>query len=188
MSNRLKNRKVAILMTDGFEEVEYTEPRKALEEEGAEITVISLKKGEIRAWDKDKWGNIYEADREIGEVGSEEFDALMLPGGVMNPDNLRQNAEAVSFVTDFICDMKPIAAICHAPQILIETAMINGRKMTSYPSIKTDLINAGVKWVDTEVQVDRGLVTSRRPDDIPAFNKKMIEEFLEGRHASTESA
>lgn len=182
MSNELKGKKIAILATDGFEEVELTKPRKALHAAGAQTYIVSPKNGKIKAWDHTNWSNEYEVDITLDEVESEEFDNLFLPGGVLNPDQLRMNDKAIQFVTGFLHAGKPIAAICHGPQILIETKELDGRKMTSYPSIKTDLINAGVNWVDEEVVVDQGLTTSRRPEDIPAFNDKMLEEFREGVH------
>lgn len=182
MSNPLANRKVAILMTDGFEEVEFTEPNKALRDAGATVTVITPGKKQAKAWAKTDWGDTYSADLALEDAKCEDFDALMLPGGVMNPDNLRTNMAAVHFVSDFIKTKKPLAAICHAPQLLTETGLISGMTMTSYPSVQTDLKNAGAKWVDQEVVVDSGIVTSRKPDDLPAFNKKMIEEFCEGKH------
>lgn len=182
MSKKLEDKKIAILATDGFEEVELSEPRKALKEAGAKTYIISPKSGTIKAWNHTNWGDTYEVDRTLDEVSAEDFDNLLLPGGVLNPDQLRMNDKAVQFVSGFLHAGKPIAAICHGPQILIETKELAGKKMTSYPSIKTDLINAGVKWVDEEVVVDQGLTTSRNPDDIPAFNNKMIEEFYEGIH------
>ncbi len=182
MNNILKDKKVAILATDGFEELELTEPRKALEREGASIEIISPSSGSIKAWDHDHWSNEYTVDKTLEEADAGEYHALLLPGGVMNPDNLRMNKEAVAFTKSFFEAGKPIAAICHGPWTLIETGALNGRKVTSYPSIKTDLINAGAEWVDEEVVVDSGLVTSRNPDDIPAFSRKMVEEFCEGVH------
>lgn len=178
----LEGVRVAILSADGFEQSELFEPKKALEKAGAEVQIISLKKGKITGWDKKDWGKSIEVDEVVSAVSPDDFDALMLPGGVINPDKLRSNEEAVEFVEGFFEAGKPIAAICHGPQTLIETGYLEGRKMTSYKSIKTDLINAGAKWVDKEVVCDQGLVTSRQPDDIPAFNKKMIEEFAEGPH------
>jgi protease I len=178
----LSNRKIAILTEEGFEQVELTSPKDALKEAGATVDVISPKSGRVKAWDKTNWGIEVDVDKQLDEVSPDDYDALVLPGGVLNPDKLRQNKEAVAFVTSFLEAGKPIAAICHGPQTLIETGMLKGRKMTSYPSLQTDLKNAGVKWVDEEVVVDNGLVTSRRPDDLPAFNKKMVEEFAEGVH------
>lgn len=172
---------IAILLTDGFEEVELTKPREALEDAGATTHLISPQK-DIRAWNEKEWGGKYEADVLLDEANSKDYDGLMLPGGVLNPDKLRMNDTAIKFISDFMGEGKPIAAICHGPQLLIETGKLKGRRMTSYPAIKTDLMNAGVNWVDEEVVVDEGLVTSRDPGDIPAFNKKMIEEFREGVH------
>lgn len=169
-------------MTDGFEEIEFTEPNKALRDAGAEVTVVTPGKKEVKAWAKTDWGDTYSADLSVEDADSREFDALMLPGGVMNPDNMRTNEAAIRFISDFIKNKKPIAAICHAPQIFTETGLVEGMTMTSYPSVQTDLKNAGVNWVDQEVVVDRGIVTSRKPDDIPAFNAKMVEEFCEGQH------
>jgi protease I len=179
----LKGKKVAILSTDGFEQSELFEPKKALEQAGASVQVISLKAGEIKGWNEKNWGDSIQVDAVLGEIDAEQFDALMLPGGVINPDKLRMEEKAVQFVKAFAAAGKPIAAICHGPQTLIETGMLIGRTMTSWPSLKTDLINAGANWVDEEVVCDDGLVTSRKPADIPAFNRKMIEEFAEGIHS-----
>jgi protease I len=178
----LENRRVAILTEEGFEQVELTSPKTALKEAGAMVDVISPKAGKIKAWDKTNWGIEVDVDKQLDEVSPDNYDALVLPGGVLNPDKLRQNKDAVAFVSAFLDEGKPIAAICHGPQMLIETGMIKGRKLTSYPSLQTDLKNAGAHWVDEEVVVDNGLVTSRRPDDLVAFNKKMVEEFAEGVH------
>ncbi|MBA2610997.1 MAG: type 1 glutamine amidotransferase [Bacteroidetes bacterium] len=182
MEKKLSGKKIAIIVTDGFEQSEFEKPKQALEEQGAKIDVISLEKGKIKAWKDKNWGDEFEVTATIEEVESGDYDALVLPGGVMNPDKLRVNNNVVDFVADFLDEGKPIAAICHGPWTLIETHNIEGRRMTSFPSIKTDLINAGVKWVDEEVVVDEGLVTSRSPKDLPAFCKKMIEEFAEGVH------
>jgi protease I len=182
MKQQLTGKKVAILATDGFEQSELLEPRQALEEAGAETVVVSLEEGEITAWDEDDWGESVEVDQTLDQADPEEFDALMLPGGVQNPDKLRTIPEAVEFVKAFFEAGKPVAAICHAPQLLIEADVVKGRRLTSFPSLKTDLLNAGANWVDEEVVVDNGLVTSRRPADIPAFNAKLIEEIGEGRH------
>jgi protease I len=178
----LSNKKVAILTEEGFEQVELTSPLEALKEAGATVHVISPEGGEIKAWDQTNWGITITADKKLEEVSPDDYDALVLPGGVLNPDKLRQHKDAVAFVSAFLDEGKPVAAICHGPQTLIETGMISGRTMTSYPSLKTDLKNAGVNWVDEEVVADKGLVTSRTPADLPAFNKKMIEEILEGQH------
>ena len=178
----LINRKVAILTEEGFEQVELTSPKEALETAGASVDVISPKGGKVKAWDKTNWGIEINVDKVLSDVSPDDYDALVLPGGVLNPDKLRQNNEAVAFVSSFLEEGKPVAAICHGPQMLIETGMLKGRKLTSYPSLQTDLINAGADWVDEEVVVDNGLVTSRTPADLEAFNKKAIEEFAEGVH------
>jgi protease I len=178
----LNNRRVAILTEEGFEQVELTSPKQALEEAGATVDVVSPKTGKIKAWDKTNWGIEIDVDRNLSDASPDDYDALVLPGGVLNPDKLRQNKEAVAFVSAFLDEGKPVAAICHGPQILIETGMIGGRTLTSYPSLETDLKNAGAHWIDQEVVVDNGLVTSRRPDDLEAFNRKAIEEISEGAH------
>lgn len=180
--NELSGKKVAILVADGFEQVEMTDPRKALEDAGAETHLISLKTGTVRGWKHTEWGDTFHVDLSLDQAQPDDYDALLLPGGVMNPDKLRRNPDAVGFVRAFMEAHKPIAAICHGPWTLIETGMIRGREMTSYESIQTDLKNAGAKWVDRPVVVDNGLVTSRKPDDLPQFNAKMIEEFAEGIH------
>jgi protease I len=184
MENKLNGKTVAILIADGFEQSEFEKPLEALKEEGATVDIISLKKGTVRAWSKKDWGEEFEATVAIEDAHSGDYDALVLPGGVMNPDTLRSNPDVISFVKDFLEDEKPVAAICHGPWTLIETGLLKGRKMTSYHSIKTDLINAGVNWVDEEVVVDDGLVTSRSPKDLPAFCKKMVEEITEGIHSA----
>jgi len=182
MSQDLSGKKIAILATDGFEQSELFEPKLALEKAGADIDIVSVRGKEIKAWNKMDWGKTIAVDVLLGDAIASHYDALMLPGGVMNPDQLRKEKVAVDFVKDFFEEGKPIAAICHAPQLLIETDCLRGRKLTSYASIKTDLINAGAEWIDDEVVVDNGLVTSRTPSDLPAFCKKMIEEFAEGKH------
>lgn len=169
-------------MTDGFEEVEYTTPADALKNQGAEVEIVSDKPGLLVAWDHTDWGKEYQVDRTLNEADPDDYDGLMLPGGVLNPDKLRQNRKAIEWIKSFFERGAPVAAICHGPQLLIETGALGGRTLTSYPSIKTDLKNAGARWVDKEVVVDQGLVTSRNPDDLPAFTKKMIEEFCEGAH------
>lgn len=179
----LSNKKVAILTEEGFEQIELTSPLEALKEAGAQVDVISPKSGKIKAWNHTDWGIEIEVDKELSVVSPDDYDALMLPGGVLNPDKLRQNKEAIAFVSAFLDEGKPVAAICHGPQVLIETGMLSGRSLTSYPSLETDLKNAGADWTNEEVVVDNGLVTSRNPDDLPAFNKKMIEEIAEGVHA-----
>lgn len=179
----LSNKNVAILTEEGFEQVELTSPKQALEQAGATVHIISPKSGKIKAWDTTNWGIEIEVDIVLSDANPDDYDALVLPGGVMNPDKLRQNKDAVAFVSAFLDEGKPVAAICHGPQTLIETGMISGRKMTSFPSLQTDLKNAGVEWVDEEVVVDNGLVTSRKPADLEAFNRKTIEEIAEGVHA-----
>ena len=181
--NSLENVKVAILATDGFEQSELLEPRKALEDAGAKVSIVSLKAGTIKAWKHTEWGEEIPVDITVDEADASEFDALLLPGGVMNPDRLRADAAAVSFVRQMGEAGKPIAAICHGPWTLIDADLVHGRTLTSWPSLQADLTNAGAQWVNEEVVVDNGLVTSRKPDDIPAFNAKMLEEFAEGRHA-----
>lgn len=181
-ANRLQGKKVAILLTNGFEQVEMTEPRKALQDAGATTHLISLNEGDVKGWDETDWGDTFSTDLPLDGADPAQYDALMLPGGVMNPDKLRMAPKAVQFVRHFFEHKKPVAAICHAPIMLIEAGVVKGRKLTSYPSIKTDLINAGANWIDEEVVTDQGLVTSRKPDDIPAFNRKMIEEIREGIH------
>jgi protease I len=181
----LSNKKVAVLTEEGFEQVELTSPVEALKNAGATVHIISPKSGQVKAWDKTDWGITVNVDKELSEVSPDDYDALVLPGGVLNPDKLRQNKDAVAFVSAFLDEAKPLAAICHGPQILIETGMISGRRLTSYPSLQTDLKNAGAQWSDEEVVVDNGLVTSRTPADLPAFNKKMIEEISEGAHIET---
>jgi protease I len=188
MNNKLDGVRVAILATDGFEQSELFEPKKALEEAGAQVSVVSLETGEIKGWNHTNWGASIEVDLTVDEAAADDFDALQLPGGVMNPDKLRMNEKAVGFVKAFFDAGKPVGAICHAPWTLIEAGVVKGRTVTSYESIKTDLENAGAKWVDAEVVTDNGLVTSRKPDDIPAFNEKIIEEFAEGIHRRQRSA
>ena len=175
----LSNCTVAILTEEGFEQVELTSPKEALEAAGATVHVISPKTGKIKAWNETDWGIEIDVDKELTSVSPDDYDALVLPGGVLNPDKLRQNKDAIAFVSAFLDEKKPVAAICHGPQLLIETAMIKGFKMTSYPSLQTDLTNAGANWVDEEVVVDRGLITSRTPADLEAFNNQVIEELSE---------
>lgn len=177
----LTNIKVALLTDNGFEEVELTSPKAALEAAGATVHIISQQQT-VKGWDKDHWGINVTTDVELQHANPEDYDALLLPGGVMNPDKMRTEKAYVDFAQHFLETAKPIAAICHAPQLLIETGMLAGRNMTSYRSLQTDLKNAGVIWEDKEVVTDNGLVTSRSPEDLPAFNKKMIEEFAEGQH------
>jgi protease I len=182
MAGRLDGKRVAILATDGFEQVELTEPRKALMEAGATVQVVSPKEGEIQGYNHHDKGDTVRVDLALERADPSEFDALMLPGGVINPDQLRMERRAVEFVRRFFEQGKPVAAICHGPWLLVEAGVVDGRTVTSWPSIRTDLRNAGAQVVDQEVVTDEGLVTSRKPDDIPAFNAKMIEEFAEGPH------
>lgn len=185
MARDVKGKKVAVLVDNGFEEVELTSPMNALEKAGVEAHVISPQNDKVKAWNEDNWGIEVPVDKALDSVSPEDYDMLLLPGGVMNPDHLRTNKKAVQFAQHFLEQGKPVAAICHGPWTLIETGMLDGRTLTSYPSLQTDLKNAGVNWVDKEVVVDNGLVTSRKPDDLDAFNKKMLEELAEGKHATT---
>ncbi|PUZ26615.1 protease I [Chitinophaga costaii] len=182
MEKQLSNKKVAIVITDGFEEVEFTAPKQALEDAGAQVHVIAPKAGKVKAWASTNWGGEYAVDKTIDAVNAQDYDALVLPGGVMNPDKLRVIPAVVAFVGGFFNAGKPIAAICHGPWTLLETGELKGRTVTSWPSLKTDLQNAGAQWVDQEVVTDHGLVTSRKPEDLPAFCKKMVEEIAEGVH------
>ncbi|MGG6239777.1 type 1 glutamine amidotransferase domain-containing protein [Nodosilinea sp. AN01ver1] len=182
MAQELKNRKVAILATDGFEQVELTEPKQALEKAGAQVHVVAPHGDSIQGWNHHDKGDKVAVDRTLDQVKPSDYDALVLPGGVLNPDQLRTNEQAVQFVRAFFADSKPVGAICHGPWTLVEAGVVKGRKVTSWPSLKTDLSNAGANWVDQEVVVDQGLVTSRNPGDIPAFNSKIVEEFCEGKH------
>lgn len=179
-SKSLSDKKIAILATNGFEKSELFEPKKALENAGAETDVISIKSGKIKSWDKKDWGKTVDVDVVLKKASADDYDALVLPGGVMNPDQLRINEDAIAFIQAFVQAGKPIAAICHGPWTLIEAGGVEGKKMTSWPSLKTDLENAGAKWVDQEVVVDGFLVTSRKPDDIPAFNEKFIALVASG--------
>jgi protease I len=188
MADKLAGKKVAILAADGFEEVELTKPRKALDDAGAKTIVVSLKSGKIQGMNHADKGETVAVDLTLAEVKPQEFDALLIPGGLMNPDTLRSTDEALEFVRHFFRQGKPVAAICHAAWVLIDAEVVSGRTITSWPAIKTDVRNAGATWVDEDVVVDNGLVTSRKPDDIPAFNEKMIEEFGEGRHPVASNA
>lgn len=188
MGTKLSGKKVAILAADGFEEVELTKPKKALEDAGAETSVISIKPGKIQGMNHADKGDTVAVDLTLADARPEDFDALMIPGGLMNPDTLRSTKEALEFVRPFFTEGKPVAAICHGPWVLIDAGVLRGRTLTSWPAIKNDVRNAGGNWVDQEVVVDNGLVTSRKPDDIPAFNARMIEEFCEGRHKAASSA
>jgi protease I len=170
-------------VANGFEQVELTEPKRALEEAGATVLIVSPEPGNVKGWQHTDWGDEFDANVPLDQAQAEDFDALVLPGGVMNPDRLRRNEWALQFVRAFMESGKPIGAICHGPWTLIDAGVVPGRKMTSYESIQADLRNAGAMWVDEEVVVDRGLVTSRKPDDIPAFSRKLVEEIAEGVHA-----
>ncbi|MBC8101662.1 MAG: type 1 glutamine amidotransferase [Cytophagales bacterium] len=183
MEQVLRGKCVAILIADGFEQVELTEPKQALEMAGAMTVIVSTAEGQtVKGWQHDHWGDEFAIDQMISNANVEDYDALLLPGGVMNPDKLRADKEAVAFVKSFFDAEKPVAAICHGPWVLAEADVLRGRSLTSYPSIRTDLKNAGADWSDQEVVADRGLVTSRSPDDLPAFNRKMIEAFAQERH------
>ncbi|MGU3407642.1 type 1 glutamine amidotransferase domain-containing protein [Methylobacterium brachiatum] len=187
-SETLNDLKVAILVTDGFEQIEMTEPRKALDEAGAETRLVSPKDGRVKAWNFTDWGGTFPVDMPLDSARSEDFDALLLPGGVINPDMLRALPEAVAFVKAFFDARKPVASICHGPWTIIEAGAARGRRLTSWPSLMTDLKNAGAEWVDEEVVVDQGLVMSRKPDDIPAFNPEVIKLFASARGPSRQAA
>lgn len=182
---KLSDKKVAILTENGFEEVELTSPKKALEEAGAKVDIVSPQTEKVKGWDHDHWSIELPVDVRLDKASADDYDALVIPGGVINPDKMRINKDCVEFAQQFLESGKPVAAICHGPQLLIETGLVNGRNMTSYPSVRTDLENAGAFWEDREVVVDNGLVTSRSPEDLEAFNKKMIEEISEGKHSPT---
>jgi len=176
------SKRVAILATDGFEESELKSPKEAIEQQGWTADIVSLKSGSIKSWAEKNWGPEYTVNNVVTDVSASQYHALVLPGGVINPDKLRTNEDALAFVKDFFDQKKPVAAICHGPWTLINAGVVDGRKVTSFKSISQDLINAGAQWEDSEVVVDQGLVTSRTPDDLPAFNKKLIEEIKEGKH------
>jgi protease I len=185
MDDKLKGKKIAILVADGFEQIELTAPREALEAEGAITEIVSPADTEVQGWSHDEKADAFAVDMPLSRARSDDYDALLLPGGVRNPDQLRQMTRALEFVDGFFATGKPVAAICHASWTLIDAGVVDGRKMTSWPSLKTDLRNAGADWVDRDVVVDKGLVSSRKPADIPAFNKKMIETFAEGRQGAS---
>jgi protease I len=182
MAGKLDGKTIAILATDGVEQVELSEPRKALEQEGARTELVSLEPGRIQGVDHLDKGETFEVDTTVADADPARYDGLLLPGGVANPDFLRADEQAVAFVRAFVEQDKPVAAICHGPWTLVEAGVVAGRTLTSWPSLRTDIRNAGGEWVDEEVHVDNGLVTSRKPDDLPAFCAKMVEEFCEGRH------
>ena len=178
----LSEKKVAILTENGFEESELTSPKKAMEDAGIKVDIVSPQAKKVKAWNHDHWSIELPVNVNVADANPEDYDALVVPGGVLNPDLMRLNNDCINFAKSFLEAGKPVAAICHGPQLLIETGLLRGRKMTSYPSVKTDLINAGVNWYDKEVVVDKGLVTSRSPKDLEAFNKKLLEEIREGVH------
>jgi protease I len=183
MAGELQGKRIAFLMSnEGVEQVEFTEPRKAVEKAGAEVDVIATEAGEIQAVDHLDKSDTFQADKSTSEAKADDYDGVVLPGGVANPDNLRMDKDAVRFLREFFAAGKPVGAICHAPWMLVEADVVDGRKVTSFPSLQTDVRNAGGNWVDEEVVVDSGLVTSRKPDDLPAFNAKIVEEFAEGVH------
>lgn len=182
MSEPLRDKRIAALVDDGFEESELLEPKRALEAAGAKVDIVSSQVFRVTGWQDGDWSQGVNVEYRLDDANPDEYDGLLLPGGVMNADKLRADSAAVRFVKSFVDSGKPIAAICHAPWTLIEAGGVKGRRMTSWPSLATDLRNAGANWVDEECVVDNGLVTARKPDDIPAFNEKMIEEFIEGRH------
>lgn len=188
MAANLSGKKIAILATDGVEQVELTEPRKALEGAGARTELISPKPDQIKAWKFKEWGDNLKVDKRVDEVRPQDYDALLLPGGAMNPDHLRMDSGAVDFVRQFVSTGKPVAAICHGPWTLIEAGVVAGKTMTSWPSVKTDLRNAGANWVDREVVTDGQFITSRKPDDIPAFSHALIEAVSRGTQQARAAA
>lgn len=184
----LSGKRIAILATNGFEQSELMMPRDTLKEAGATVEIISLKAGEIKGWDQKDWGQSVKVDKTLDEASANDYDAIVLPGGQINPDLLRAEPKALKFIRDIFDAKKVVAAVCHAPWLLIETGIAKGRKMTSFKSIKTDVVNAGAKWEDSEVVVDQGIITSRNPDDLKAFSAKIIEEVKEGRHSQRSAA
>jgi protease I len=188
VAGELQGKKIAFLATDGVEQVEYTEPRKAVEQAGASADLVSLEPGQIQGFNHLDKGDTFQVDKAVADASADDYDGLVLPGGVANPDVLRTDKDAVQFVRSFFEAGKPVASICHGAWTLVEADVVKGRTLTSWPSIRTDIENAGGAWVDEEVHTDRGLVTSRKPDDLPAFNAKIVEEFAEGRHAEQAEA
>ena len=182
MSKKLEGKRIAFLATDMVEQVELTEPWKAVRDEGAKVELVSLEEGKIQGFNHYDKGDMFGVDRVVEEASASDYDALVIPGGVGNPDTMRTDENAVAFVRDFFEQGKPVGVICHGPWMLVEAGVVRGRKVASWPSLQTDIRNAGGEWVDKEVVVDQGLVTSRKPDDLPAFNEKIVEEFCEGRH------
>ena len=182
MSKKLEGKRIAFLATDMVEQVELTEPWKAVRDEGAKVELVSLEEGKIQGFNHYDKGDMFGVDRVVEEASASDYDALVIPGGVGNPDTMRTDENAVAFVRDFFEQGKPVGVICHGPWMLVEAGVVRGRRVTSWPSLRTDIRNAGGNWVDEEVVVDTGLVTSRKPGDLPAFNKKIVEEFCEGRH------
>lgn len=183
MAESLHGKRIAILATDGFEQAELIEPRKALDQAGATTEIISPKSGEIKGWKIKEWGDAVKVDKPLEQARARDYDALLLPGGVMNPDHLRMDPKAVSFVKDFVATGRPVAAICHGPWTLVEAGVVKGKTFTSWPSVKTDLRNAGANWVDKEVVTDGQFISSRKPDDIPAFNQALIAALGSGARA-----
>jgi len=177
--SKLEDKRIALLVANGFEQVELTGPKYALTKAGADIHIVSIEPDQVKAWDSTDWGDTFDVDKHIDQVKAEDYDGLVLPGGQLNPDFLRVNDDAINFVKDFAKQDKLIAAICHGPWVLIEAELVRDKRLTSYPSIKTDLINAGANWIDQEVVIDGNLITSRKPDDIPAFNEAIINAMQE---------
>jgi len=188
MANELSGKHIAVLATDGVEQVELTEPMRAAQDAGATVDLVSIKPGSIQGVNHLDKGDTFGVDRTVDQVSVDEYDGLIIPGGVANPDFMRMNEDAVFFVRDFVASGKPVASICHGPWMLVEAECVEGRTLTSWPSLRTDIENAGGTWVDEEVHVDQGIVTSRKPDDLPAFCAKMIEEFREGTHTGRRQA
>ncbi len=188
MADRLQGKRIAFLATDGVEQVELTEPLKAVRAAGADVDLVSLRRGEFQGFDHLDPADRFTADRAVRDASAADYDGLVLPGGVANPDTLRTDPDAVAFVRGFFEQHKPVGVICHGPWTLVEAGVVRDRTLTSWPSLRTDLVNAGARWVDEQVVVDQGLVSSRKPDDIPAFCSKIVEEFAEGRHEGQRAA